>query len=99
MAGSLISLLGLGIRAGSVVAGTAGVRAAIRRGDVALVVVAEDHSRRTADKVIRLATASGVEVVVGPCASDLGRILNRDAVEVVGVRDPNLVAGIKAVAP
>lgn len=99
MAGSLLSLLGLGIRAGSVVAGTAGVRAAIKRGDVALVVVAEDHSRRTANKVVRLATASGVEVVVGPCASDLGRILDRDAVEAVGVRDPNLAEGIRAVAP
>jgi hypothetical protein len=46
-----------------------------------------------------LATASGVEVVVGPCASDLGRILDRDAVEAVGVRDPNLAEGIRAVAP
>ena len=99
MAGRILSLIGLGIRAGSVVAGTAGVRAAIKRGDVTLVVVAEDHSRRTADKVVRLATAKGVEVVVGPCASDLGRILDRDAVEAVGVRDLKLAQGIRAVAP
>ena len=89
-----LRLLGLGVRAGSVVIGTAGVRAALQRGDVGLVVVAENASTRTNDKVVRLAGGSGVPLLTGPTAAELGRRVGRSTVQAVGVRDSKLVAGI-----
>jgi ribosomal protein L7Ae-like RNA K-turn-binding protein len=88
-------LLGLGVRAGTVVVGTGGVRAALQRGKVVLVVVAGDQSPRTEEKVGRLARARGIPVLVGPPAAALGRQIGRAAVQAVGVRDAQLAAGIR----
>ncbi len=90
-----LGLLGLGMRAGSVVVGTGGVRAALQRGELALVMVANDRSSRTEEKVLRLARARGVPLVVGPNADDLGRSVGRGSVQAVSVRDAKLAAGIR----
>src|SRR5690348_17397112 len=50
-----LRLLGLGLRAQTVVIGVSGVRAALQRGTVHCVVVAADASPRTEDKVARSA--------------------------------------------
>jgi ribosomal protein L7Ae-like RNA K-turn-binding protein len=89
-----LGLLGLGLRAGHVVVGTSGVRDGLRRGDLALVIFAEDRSTRTNEKVIRLAAARGVPLLEGPRADELGRRLGRDTVQAVGIKDPKLAAGI-----
>jgi ribosomal protein L7Ae-like RNA K-turn-binding protein len=89
-----MGLLGLGARAATVVAGSGGVRAALQRDEVALVVVASDHSPRTEEKVLRLARARGVQALTGPPAAELGRRLGRGTLQVVGVRDKHLAAGI-----
>jgi ribosomal protein L7Ae-like RNA K-turn-binding protein len=95
MKGTPEGLLGLGMRAGSVIVGTGGVRAALQRGQLALVVVARDRSSRTDEKVLNLASARGVPLVVGPSADDLGRSVGRASVQAVGVRDADLATGIK----
>ena len=89
-----LRLLGLGQRAGTVTVGTTGVRAALQRGDLALVVIAGDASDRTKDKVVRLAQAKGIRCLSGPAAVELGRVLGRGEVQAVGVRDAQLAAGI-----
>ena len=89
-----LGLLGLGLRAGSVIVGTNGVRAALQRGEVALVVIAGDCSERTEAKVLRLAEAKHVPVLSGPAARQLGERLGRAAVQAVAVRDVQLAAGI-----
>lgn len=94
MAAALVRLIGLGIKAGSVVIGTDGVRVAIRRGRVAAVVVASDCSQRTEQKVVRLARGKHVPVVRGPSATDLGRLNGRGSVQAMGLTDRNLVRGI-----
>lgn len=91
-----LGLLGLGVRAGSVVIGTNGVRAGLQRGEVALVIVAADFSPRTEEKVVVLARARRVQVLQGPAARELGRRLGRSPVQAVGVRDAKLAAGIVA---
>ncbi len=95
MVGGPLNLLGLGMRAGSVVVGTGGVRAALQRDELALVMVANDCSSRTEEKVLRLARARGVPLVVGPSADDLGRSVGRGSVQAVGVRDAKLATGIR----
>ncbi len=94
--GAALGLLGLGLKAGSVVVGTAGVRAGLQRGDIVMVVLASDASDRTADKVARLARGTGIPVLVGPTARELGERMGRDQVQAVGVRDARLAAGLRA---
>jgi ribosomal protein L7Ae-like RNA K-turn-binding protein len=94
----IMRLLGLARRAGALVVGTAGVRVALRRGNLELVVVAGDRSRRTEEKVVRLAHGKAVRVVSGPNAIELGRRLGRETVQAVGVIDPQLAKGIEAVS-
>jgi ribosomal protein L7Ae-like RNA K-turn-binding protein len=67
-----LALIGLAMKAGALVVGASGVRAGLKRGQVVLVVVADDRSRRTDEKVVRLARGKGVRVQVGP-ASGGGR--------------------------
>jgi ribosomal protein L7Ae-like RNA K-turn-binding protein len=89
-------LLGLGVRAGRVVIGVAGVQAGLKRDKLACVVVAADAGPRTRDKVERLALARGVPLVRGPVAAQLGADLGRPPVQAVGVEDPALARGILA---
>ena len=89
------ALLGLGVKAGTVVIGTAGVRAGLQRDEIALVVVAADASQRTEEKVIRLARAKGIPVSVGASTQVLGQSVGRDSVQTVGVRDRQLANAIE----
>jgi len=89
-------LLGLGVRAGRVVIGVAGVRAGLQRGKLACVVLAADAGERTHDKVTRLAEAKGVPLVKGPDAAKLGAGLGRPPVQAVGVEDRALARGLTA---
>ncbi|MDH3289937.1 MAG: ribosomal L7Ae/L30e/S12e/Gadd45 family protein [Gemmatimonadota bacterium] len=94
MSARQLGMLGLGLRAGSVIVGTGGVRAALQRGEVKLLILAADVSSRTEQKVVRLAESTGIPMLSGPEARELGRRLGRDAVQAVGVRDARLAAGI-----
>jgi ribosomal protein L7Ae-like RNA K-turn-binding protein len=89
-------LLGLGVRAGNVVVGVAGVRAGLQRGKLACVVLAQDAGQRTIEKVARLAEARNIPVLRGPVAAELGAGLGRPAVQAVGVTDPALARGLIA---
>jgi len=86
--------LGLGVRAGNVVIGVAGVRAGLQRGKLMCVVLAEDAGQRTMEKVTRLAEAKGIPVLRGPVATELGAGLGRPPVQAVGVADAALARGL-----
>lgn len=90
----LLGLLGLGLRAGTVVVGVDGARAVLQRGDAALVVMAEDASARARGKVAALAAAKRIPTVSGPAAEEIGRRLGRPPVMVAVVRDRRLAAGM-----
>ena len=92
----LTRLLGLGLRAGNVVVGVAGVRAGLQRGKMVCVVLAQDAGQRTIDKVGRLAEARNIPVLRGPGAADLGAGLGKPPVQAVGVSDPALARGLMA---
>ena len=96
MSTRITRLLGLGLRAGNVVVGVAGVRAGLQRGKVACVVLAQDAGQRTIEKVARLAAAKGIPVLRGPVASELGAGLGRPPVQAVGVADRALARGLTA---
>ena len=90
----VLGLIGLGARAGSIVIGTAGVRAGLKNDKFVAVVVASDLSERTGEKVRRLAIAREVRVLQGPTAAEIGRRLGRQPVQALGVTDAKLAAGI-----
>ena len=96
MSSKLTRLLGLGLRAGNVVIGVAGVRAGLQRGQLACVVVAQDVAQRTVEKVVRLADAKKIPVLRGPVAAELGAGLGRPPVQAVGVADQALAKGLLA---
>ena len=96
MSSKITRLLGLGLRAGNVVVGVAGVRAGLQRGKIACVVLAADASSRTIEKVARLADAKQITVVRGPAAAELGAGLGKPPVQAVGVADPALARGLTA---
>ena len=88
-------MIGLGLRAGRVVIGTGSVRRELQRSGLVLVIVASDASQRTGEKVVRLAQAKRVPIVMGPDASELGAALGRGSVQAVGVKDLDLASGIR----
>lgn len=94
MSEALAGLLGLGQKGGRLVVGVEGVRARLRQNRLAVVVIAADASRRTREKVERLALARGVPVLRGPVAARLGARLGRPPVQTVGVGDPALARGL-----
>ena len=96
MSSKIARLLGLGLRAGNVVIGVAGVRAALQRSKVSCVVLAADASQRTVDKVARLADAKQIRIIRGPIAVELGAGLGKPPVQAVGVSDPALAKGLMA---
>ena len=96
MSSRLTRLLGLGVRAGNVVIGVAGVRAGLQRGKVVCVVLAADAGQRTLEKVGRLAEGKKIPVVRGPAAAELGTGLGRPPVQAVGITDPALARGLMA---
>ena len=96
MTDRITRLLGLGLRAGRVVVGVAGVRAKLQRGSVRCVVLAADATPRTLEKVERLARARGVPLLRGPVAEQLGAGLGRPPVQAVGVEDGALARGVVA---
>lgn len=90
----VMGYLGLGLRAGSVVVGVDAVRRALQARDCRCIVVARDASQRAREKVVRLASATGVPQVEGPDAADFGAQLGKPPVMVAGVKDAALADGI-----
>jgi ribosomal protein L7Ae-like RNA K-turn-binding protein len=75
--------------------GTSAVREGLQSGVLCLVVLAQNRSARTEEKVARLARARDVMLLEGPSAEELGRLLGRESVQAVGVKDQHLAAGIR----
>jgi ribosomal protein L7Ae-like RNA K-turn-binding protein len=94
----ILGLLGLGYRARTVTIGVDAVRRDLQAGKCWCVVVAEDASPRTLDKVVRLAAAREIPLLPGPRAAAIGAQLGKPPVMAVGVRDRALAGGIVQLA-
>lgn len=88
-------LLGLGLRARTVVVGVQQVRAAAAKGQVALAIVADDASAHSRAKVLPLLGARRVQVMGGVTAGWLGEVVGREATAAVAVVDAGLARGIR----
>lgn len=88
-------LLGLGVRARTVVTGVEQVRASVMGGRAALVLVADDASRHSRDKLVPLLTARRVPFVGGVTMEWLGTAVGKETTAAVAVVDAALARGIR----
>lgn len=91
----MLRLIGLGVRARTVVVGVEQVRSAIKKGNVVFAVVAPDASANSREKVVPLLRARRVNFVEGPSAAELGAAVGREQTAAVGIVDPQLARGIR----
>ena len=87
---SVLQLVGLARRAGYAVVGTQAVRVAARRGELSVVIVAEDATENARKRMRGLALEPKLEVVTFGTRSGLGRAVGRRQAVVVGIRDRGL---------
>jgi ribosomal protein L7Ae-like RNA K-turn-binding protein len=90
----ILALVGLGIRSRGAVVGVQQVRDAVRRGTLALALVATDASSNSIDKVVPLLRARRIKLVEMPSAAQLGAAVGREQTTAVGVVDRQLADGI-----
>lgn len=92
-----LDLLGLARRAGAVAAGFEKVKAALRAGEVGLLLQADDAAEDGRDKIRALARAVGSEVTALQfCgAADLGAAVGREAAVHVGVAPGRFAESLK----
>ena len=90
-------LVGLGVRSRGVLVGVERVREGVKKGEVALAIVAADASQNSLAKVVPLLEARRVHVVFAPSAADLGLAVGREQTAVVAIVDTELARGIRAV--
>jgi ribosomal protein L7Ae-like RNA K-turn-binding protein len=91
----MLRLIGLGVRARTVVVGVDQVRLAAKKGSLVFAVVAPDASANSRDKIVPLLRARRVNFVEGPTAAELGAAVGREQTAAVGVIDAQLAQGIR----
>ena len=92
----LLSLLGLGAKAGRVAIGVEAAHAALRRGKAEAIVMPRDASPRSKDQLVVLAGHKQVPVIIAGDAERLGAALGRPPVHGVAVMDRQLARGLRA---
>ena len=88
-------MLGLGLRARTVVVGVEQVRFSVGKRTAKLVFVADDASENSRGKVLPLLKARKVNVIGGVSAADLGAAVGRETTAAVAVVDVALARGIR----
>jgi ribosomal protein L7Ae-like RNA K-turn-binding protein len=92
----LLRLLGVGMNGRLVIVGVQQVRDAALRGKLKLAIVAPDASHNSLNKVVPMLRAKHIRMIEGPSASELGAAVGRESTAAVGVVDPQLAKGIRA---
>ena len=93
----LLRLIGVGMGGRLVIVGVQLVRDAAQRGKLKLAVVAPDASHNSLAKVVPMLRAKRIRMIEGPSARELGAAVGRESTAVVGVVDPQLARGVRAI--
>jgi ribosomal protein L7Ae-like RNA K-turn-binding protein len=91
----VLRLVGLGVRSRGAVVGVEQVRDAVKKGKLALAVVAADASKHSLDKVVPLLEARHVRIVEVTSATALGQAAGRQQTAAIGIIDRQLARGIR----
>ncbi|MBZ0268509.1 ribosomal L7Ae/L30e/S12e/Gadd45 family protein [bacterium] len=87
-------LLGLAHRARGLAIGSRETRMGTRRGEISLIILSADGSPRDRERIQRVAEEERVPVRTVGSGVELGAVIGRGAVGVLGIRDRNLASGI-----
>lgn len=90
------SLLGLAAKAGNLVAGSAAVEAALKKGRVELVICTADLSEKTIQNYRFWCQTKGVKFYCFGNRENLGRMIGRPGRGVIGITSKNFAVGITA---
>ena len=91
----LLSLIGLGARAGRLAIGVEAAHAALQRGKAEAIVMPKDASERSREQLVSLAGHRQVPIVIAADAGRLGAALGRPPVHGVAVLDRQLARGLR----
>jgi ribosomal protein L7Ae-like RNA K-turn-binding protein len=91
---NIAGLLGLARRAGKLILGADGVETAIRQSKIRAVIVAEDASKATASTIMDLAQKHSVPFFMVYSKDQLGELMGRRELAVMGITDPSFADGI-----
>ena len=91
----VLRLVGLGVRSRGAVVGVEQVRDAVKKGKLALALVAADASKHSLDKVVPLLEARHVRIVEVASAAELGQVAGRQQTAAIGIIDRQLARGIR----
>lgn len=91
-------LVGLGMRARTLTVGSRDTRAALHRGEIRLVIVAEDGSERDRERIERICAEQHVTCFRLGSRDEWGQWLGRNSVAAAGMRDANLAEAIEKLA-
>lgn len=86
----VLRLLGLAARAGGVVPGTERVRIAARRNELHLVLLANDASENSREKLVPLLTAKKIPFQITYSRVELGGAVGRSPLSALGLTDASL---------
>ncbi|MDD2213122.1 MAG: ribosomal L7Ae/L30e/S12e/Gadd45 family protein [Oscillospiraceae bacterium] len=91
----ILGLLGLAYRAGQLLTGSDAVEKAIRKGQVCLVILAEDCSPNTLRQVLKLAATAGISGCCCGSKADYARFGHGKPRAVLALTDPAFAKGIR----
>ena len=91
---NIAGLLGLARRAGKLILGADGVETAIPKRKILTVIIAEDASPGTTRNIKDLAQKHSVPFFVAYCKHELGGLMGRRELAVLGITDPSFADGV-----
>jgi ribosomal protein L7Ae-like RNA K-turn-binding protein len=91
----LLSLIGLGAKAGRLAIGVEASHRAINAGKAEMIIMPADASPRSKDQLVLLAGHRKVPLLIAADAERLGAILGRPPVHGVAVLDRQLARGLR----
>ena len=90
----LTGLLGLARRAGKLAAGSDAVENGLRHQKVQAIILAEDAARSTTEKFEKASAKHGVPLLRALSRDELGKLMGRETLAVLGVNDPSFAQAI-----
>lgn len=83
----LLSLLGLGMKAGYVISGEMGCSLSIKKGNSKLLIIASNASLNTKEKFINLSNKNNVKYYEIGLKEELGSAIGKGLTSVISIRD------------
>ncbi len=94
MVNKIYGLLGISAKAGKILSGTDSVLGEMSKGNVKLVIVAEDTSLKTIKNIEYYSKKENVEMIIFGTISDNSKAIGKHNRAIIGVKDKNLADAI-----